>query len=322
MVTEAGANRLRDSLAPIASLVAVAVLVSPIRPFPLLAVPFALLLVAFRPREMFGLATAAVLLALVFRAGPLGTDSGWFMQRGWCLLAGGLFVGLTVLRRPRGLFDRGLGTVTLATTAITLTAMLQPGLGRALDGWMEVQIRDAAATAYAILAADPEAASSSLGDSVRAAIETWVVFQHDVYPALLALATMAALAVCWYFAGRHGEDYERPPAVREFGFRDELIWILVAGLMLLVLPLGSGAFRVGENATLFMVALYLARGGAILAWIVAAAATSAWTWVFLAVGTVLAYPFVFGAALVLGVGDTWWHLRERLAARLVDGPGR
>ena len=105
MVTEAGTNRLRDSLAPIASLVAVAVLVSPIRPFPLLAVPFALLLVAFRPREMFGLATAAVLLALVFRPGPLGTDSGWFMQRGWCLLTGGLFVGLTVLRRPRGLFD-------------------------------------------------------------------------------------------------------------------------------------------------------------------------------------------------------------------------
>jgi drug/metabolite transporter (DMT)-like permease len=206
--------------------------------------------------------------------------------------------------------------------AIALTAMLRPGFGRALDGWMEIQIREAATTAYAILAADPEASSSSIGESVRAAIETWAVFQHDVYPALLALATMAALAVGWYFAGRHGEDYERPPAVREFSFRDELIWILVAGLMLLVLPFGGSAFRVGENATLFMVALYLARGGAILAWIATAAATSGWTWVFLAVGTVLAYPFVFGAALVLGVGDTWWHLRDRLAARLADRPGR
>jgi hypothetical protein len=271
---------------------------------------------------LFGLATAVMLLVLVFRAGSLGTDSGWFMQRGWCLLTGGLFVALTAARRPRGLFDRGLGTVTLATTAIALTAMLRPGFGRALDGWMEIQIREAATTAYAILAADPEASSSSIGESVRAAIETWAVFQHDVYPALLALATMAALAVGWYFAGRHGEDYERPPAVREFSFRDELIWILVAGLMLLVLPFGGSAFRVGENATLFMVALYLARGGAILAWIATAAATSGWTWVFLAVGTVLAYPFVFGAALVLGVGDTWWHLRDRLAARLADRPGR
>ncbi len=321
-MTEAGTYRLRGSLAPITCLVAVALLVSPIRPFPLLAVPFALLLVAFRPRELFGLATAAVLLVLVFRVGPLDADSGWFMQRGWCLLTGGLFVAFTVFRRPRGLFDRGLGTVMLATTAVALTAMLQPSLGRALDSWMEEQIREAAATAYAILAADPEAASGSIGDSIRAAIETWVVFQHDVYPALLALATMAALSVGWYFAGRYGEDYERPPAVREFGFRDELVWILVAGLMLLVLPVGAGAFRIGENATLFMVALYLARGGAILAWIATAAATSAWTWVFLAVGTVLAYPFVFGAALVLGIGDTWLHLRERLAARLVDGPGR
>jgi len=301
--------------------VAVVVLVSPIRPFPLLAVPFALLLVAFRPRDLFGLTTALVLLVLVFRIGPFGTDSGWFMQRGWCLLAGGLFVGLTAVRRPRGLFDRGFGTVAIVTTAIAAAAILRPNLGRALDGWMETQIRDAATTAYAVLSADPETASSAIGDSVRAAIETWVVFQHDVYPALLALATMAALSVCWYFAGRHGEDYERPPAVREFGFRDELIWILVAGLMLLVLPLGAGAFRLGENATLFMGALYLARGGAVLGWIAASAATSAWTWVFLAIGTILAYPFVFGAALVLGLGDTWLHVRERLAARLVDGPG-
>jgi hypothetical protein len=304
------------------SLVAVAVLLSPIRPFPLLAVPFALFLLAFRPRELFGLVTAAVLLVLVFRAGTPDTGAGWFMQRGWSLLVGGLFVGLTVLRRPRGLFDRGLGTVIVATTSIVLVVLLQPALGTALDGWMEEQIREAATAAYAILAADPQTASGAIGESVRAAIETWALFQLDVYPALLALASMAALAACWYFAGRYGEDFETPPPVREFGFRDELVWILVAGLMLLVLPLGGGAFRVGENATLFMVALYLARGGAILAWIAAIGATSAWTWALLAVGAVLAYPFVFGAALVLGIGDTWLHLRERLAARQSDSSGR
>jgi hypothetical protein len=321
-VTGAGTKRLGGSLAPLACLVAVAVLLAPVRPFPLLAVPFALFLVAFRPRDLFGLATAAVLLALVFWPGPLDADSGWFMQRGWCLLAGGLFVASTVLRRPRGLFDRGLGSVTVATAAITLAAISRPAMGRALDGWMEAQIREAATTAYAILAADTKSASGSIGESIRSAIETWAVFQHDVYPALLALATMAALAACWYFAGRNGEDYETPPAVRDFGFRDELVWVLVAGLMLLVLPLGGGAFRAGENATVFMVALYLARGGAILAWIAAVAATSAWSWVFLAVGAVLAYPFVFGAALVIGIGDTWLHLRERLATRMVDRPGR
>lgn len=313
---------MRASLAPVAALVAVAVLVSPIRPFPLLAVPFALLLLAFRPRDLFGLATAAVLLALVFRPGQLELESGWFISRGWCLLAGGLFVAFSVARRPYGLFERGLASVLVATTAVAVTAWVQPAVGRALDGWMEAEIREAARTAYSMLTADPEAVAGSIGDSIRAAIETWAVFQHDVYPALLALATMAALSVCWYFAGRQGEEYERPPAAREFGFRDELVWILVIGLMLLVLPLGGGAFRIGENATLFMAALYLARGGAILVWITAAAATSAWTWILLAAGAVLAYPFVFGAALVLGIMDTWLHVRERLAARLVDGPGR
>ena len=66
-MSEAGTNRLRASLVPMACLVAVAVMLSPVRPFPLLAVPFALFLVALRPRDLFGLATAVVLLALVFR---------------------------------------------------------------------------------------------------------------------------------------------------------------------------------------------------------------------------------------------------------------
>ncbi|MGW8281992.1 MAG: hypothetical protein ACWGON_01725, partial [Gemmatimonadota bacterium] len=184
-MTESGRGRVRTSLAPVAALVAVAVLVSPIGPFPLLALPFALLLLAFRPRDLFGLATAAVLLALVFRPGQLESGSGWYMTRGWCLLAGGLFVGFSVVRRPAGLFDRGLGTVMVATTAAAVTALLQPAFGHALDGWMEAQIREAASTAYSMLAADPEAASGSIGDSIRAAIETWAVFQHDVYPALI-----------------------------------------------------------------------------------------------------------------------------------------
>ena len=59
-VSAAGTNRLRASLVPLASLVAVAVLLSPVRPFPLLAVPFALFLVAFRPRDVFGLTLSLI----------------------------------------------------------------------------------------------------------------------------------------------------------------------------------------------------------------------------------------------------------------------
>jgi hypothetical protein len=311
-----------SSLASTVALLAAALLLSPVGPFPLLAIPFALLLAAFRPKDLFGIGAAIVLLVLVFRAAAWEVDAGWYMLRGWCLLAGGLFVGATALRRPDRLLDRSFIAVAISTVLLAAGSFVWPELGPSLDGWMSDRIGDASNMAHAILLSDPQVASGALGDSISSAIDGWAAFQHDVYPALLALATMAALAVGWYFAGRQGEGYERPPPVREFGFRDGYVWLLVAGLALLVLPLGAEAFRAGENAALFMTLLYLARGGAILVWIAAAVTTSAWTWVLLAVCALLAYPFVFGAALVLGIGDTWLHLRERFAARAANGPGR
>jgi hypothetical protein len=234
----------------------------------------------------------------------------------------GLFVALSVLRAPRLLLDRAFVTVSAATGLLAALSIRWPAMGASLDGWMEEQIRHAATMARTILLSDPQVASGDFGESVGAAIDGWAMFQHDVYPALLALATMSALAVGWYFSDRRGEEVDRPPPVREFGFRDGYVWLLVIGLALLVLPLGATAFRIGENATLFMTLLYVARGGAILVWVVAAAATSAWTWALLGASVVLAYPFVFGAALLLGIGDTWLHVRERLAMRISNGPGR
>jgi hypothetical protein len=303
------------------ALLTVALFVAPVAPFPLLAIPFALLLAAFRPRDLFSLLVAAVLVLLIFRAAAGEADGGWFMVRGWSLIAGGLFVGLSVRRTPAQLLDRTFAAVACAMVLVVVAALASPDLGASMDGWMSDRIRAAATMAHTLLLADPQVASGSMGDSIGAAIERWASFQRDVYPALLALATMAALALGWYFAGRR-EGVNRPPPVREFAFRDGYVWLLVAGLALLVLPLGAGAFRLGENATLFMSMMFLARGGAILLWILTAASTSAWTWVLLGIGMVLAYPFVVGAALLIGIGDTWLHVREKLEARAAGGPGR
>ncbi|MEJ2482728.1 MAG: hypothetical protein P8049_06330 [Gemmatimonadota bacterium] len=313
-------DRNRGTLAPMLALLAVALLIAPVGPFPLLAIPFALLLLAFRPRDLFGVAAAAVLIFLVFRGVQGEVDGGWYMVRGWCLIAAGLFVGLSARGRPERLLDRSFIAVAGATLLMAVAAALRPDLGASADGWMAERIREAATMAHALLLADPAVSTGTIGDSIGTAIDRWARFQQDVYPALLALATMAALALGWYFAGRR-EDGDRPPPVRNFGFRDGYVWLLVAGLALLVLPLGGDAFRVGENATLFMTLMFLARGGAVLLWILTAATTSAWTWALLGIGMLLAYPFVFGAALVVGIGDTWLHLRERLADRAANGPG-
>lgn len=313
-------ERRGGGLAAMLVLLALAFLLSPVSTVPLLAIPFALMLVAFRPGDLFGLGASLVLLLLMFRSAGWEVDAGWFLVRGWCLVAGGLFVGLTALKRPTRLLDRAFSAVAAATVLLVAGAYGWPRLGHSIDGWMNEQIGEAAMLARAMLLSDPQLASGGLADSIGSAIDSWAGIQHDVYPALLALATMSALAFVRYLVGRQGEAHERPSAVREFGFRDGYVWLLVAGLALLVLPLGAEAFRVGENATLFMALLYLARGGAILLWIGTAATTSVWSWLLLVVGALLAYPFVVGAALVLGIGDTWLHLREKLAARTVGGP--
>lgn len=340
------------TLVPIAGLLAVAVFVAPVRPFPLLAVPFALLLLGLRTREPFGVAAALLLLALVFGPGPgPGEAGGWHFLRGWCLLAGGLFLALSSAGRPAGLLDRSLAAVGIAAAAVAALALVRPGFGATIDGWMEAQIREAATAAGALLAVEPGDAGT-LSDSMSRAIATWADVQLEIYPALLGLATTAALSVGWYFAARgagprgavegtlevaEGDDGDErarpgaaddpvarsgPPRVREFGFRDELIWVLVGGLALLVLPLGAAAFRIGENATVFMGALYLLRGAAILGWMAAAAVTSIWSWAVIVIGVVLAYPIVAGTALVMGIGDTWLHVRERMRATGVSGSGR
>lgn len=315
----------RSAVAPLAAMLGVAVLVAPARPFPLLAVPFALLLFGLRFREPFGVAAALLLMALVFGAGPgPGEAGGWHLLRGWCLLAGGLFVALCAAGHPERLLDRSLAAVGAAVGAVAALALARPSFGTALDGWMESQILEAAVAARALLAVEPAPGTESLAGSMSRAIETWAGIQLEVYPALLGLATTAALSVGWYFARRSGGDAgtEAPPRVREFAFRDGMIWVLVGGLALLVLPLGAAAFRIGENATVFMGALYLVRGAAILGWMAAAAVTSAWSWALIGVGAVLAYPVVAATALVLGIGDTWLHVRERLRAVGLNGSGR
>ena len=93
----------------------------------------------------------------------------------------------------------------------------------------------------------------------------WVTFQQDTYPAFLSLATLAGLSVAWFLAFRQRGASLAP--LREFRFTEHLVWLLIGGLMLLVLPVGTAAFRLGENATVFVGSLYLLRGVAILIWI-------------------------------------------------------
>jgi hypothetical protein len=300
-----------------ALLVAAAVLLSPISPVWLVLVPLALLLLAFRTEDWMSVAIAAVILGLGF-AGSRPGGMEWYVPRAWSLIAGGTFVAVTAARGHTGLVGRTLGAVGLALMAVLAIGAIRPGVLQAVDWWMAAEIRQAALAAGDILQQFRGNTDPDLSRQLDAAVQKWVDLQQDVYPAMLSLATLAGLGLSWFGLERLSGSVRSPGPVRDFRFSDQLIWLLIGGLMLLVLPLGGFAFRLGENATLFMGGLYLLRGTAILMWIGAAAATSVWTAALLTLAALFLYPFVLGTALVLGVSDTWLDLRARLSRAKAD----
>src|SRR5690606_25169464 len=106
-----------------------------------------------------------------------------------------------------------------------------------------------------------ERMGSEMSDALFRAVE----LQALVFPALLALASVAALAVAWWGYRRMSGGGPRPLApLREFRFHDGLVWLLVIGIALLVLPVDGIADRAGSNLLTFMAALYALRGLAVL----------------------------------------------------------
>lgn len=311
-MTERGWTLTRASL-----LVMATVLLSPMSPVWLVFVPFALLLLAFRTEDWMSVAVAAVILGLGF-AGSRPSGMEWYVPRAWSLIAGGAFVAVSAARSRSGLVSRSLWAIGVTLSVVLMIGLARPGVLQGVNWWMAAEIRQAALVAGGIMERLQGSADPELRRQLEMAVQRWVEFQQDVYPAMLSLATVAAFGVAWFGFERLSGRFLSPGPIREFRFSDHLIWLLIGGLCLLVLPMGGVAFRVGENATLFMGGLYLLRGAAILLWIGAAAATSVWSGVLLVLAALFLYPVVLGTALVLGLSDTWMDLRARLSRARAD----
>ena len=110
---------------------------------------------------------------------------------------------------------------------------------------------------------------------------------------------------------------EKPPIgpLTGFRFNDHLIWIMLAGVVLVLAPVGQIAERVGSNAVFFMSALYVLRGLAVVFTLfdgISILAGVIGGLVALVLTPILV--MLLAAALALGVGDTWLNVRERIRA--------
>lgn len=308
MDPQEGAGRGRWGTA--AALVVAAMLFSVLDWLLLLVVALSALLLVLPPRRLAPAALGAVGLAGALawpgEAGVVGT-----VTLVWAAAVVAGFVLATVARPAWPFFPRALSALGAAAAGVGAW-LAGTGTWRVLDGRVQRDVREATAQVTAQLTGQAPADASWV-EPLTTALKVAAEAQWSVFPALAALQTLAGLALAWWLFARyasHGGRWPQLGALREFRFSDHLVWIAIAGLVLLLLPLGAAGARAGANALVLMGGLYALRG--IGVFLHATRVSPAVATLFIGVFALSPLShFVLVAALLVGLGDTWLDLRRR-----------
>jgi hypothetical protein len=227
----------------------------------------------------------------------------------YIVLASGAFVSL-VLLRPDTILRQALRSIALAGAATAL--LIQATWGSPAWGALSWEAtRYASITMRTIVEVAPDAFP---------VYEPMVRFISITWPGMLALQTLAGLALAWQLNRRIAAltPGESAPLMRfkDFVIGDGWVWGIVAWLGVLILPVSSVLHVAGTNVGLVAGTLYVLRGAAIVATFAEAFGVSAVTLVLVAAAAAaLALPLVFvlPGLCTLGITDTWYQYRRRLA---------
>jgi hypothetical protein len=281
------------------ALMLVAASFSVFNPVPLVVIPLGLFLLALAPKAPRMLLVAAALVAVAVM-GP--RETMWYVERGWALLLAGWFV-VVVVAWPRASFTGRAVAATAAAMASAAAIIAARGAWAVLDHTIAEHYRDVADMVGRVwpgAAIDAETMVAWAGE-----------FPARLFPGLTAVGSVAALAVAWWAFGRLSGLGRPLGSLKEFRFPDALVWLLIAGLALLLIPIAGWAPRLGSNLLVFIGALYALRGLAVMVGLVLAmVGSNVAVLVVLTVVAVLLYPIVVAGTLLLGVTDTWLDLRS------------
>jgi hypothetical protein len=264
--------------------------------------------------------------------------------RGWALTLGASF-GLVGLASPRqSLLTRALGTIGLAALVTTagfttrttggstlfdgpaqmLSQEYQRRLGESLQSWRSrsdteawrgfakrfPEAADRATRMENLLVALTEPISGA--GSARGLIPGPLV---SIAPALLALESLLALGLGWAAYHRLSRVRIGPPlgALRDVRFNDQLVWGVVVGVTVLLLPTLAEWRTIGANLLCFFGSLYAFRGAGVLTWWIpdrlAVPALLVLVVLVPILGPVWGVLAVLAVTFGLGLGDTWRDFR-------------
>jgi hypothetical protein len=160
---------------------------------------------------------------------------------------------------------------------------------------------------------------------VEVAPDTFMIYEPMVrfvsltWPGMLALQTLAGLALAWHLYRRvaFARAVVTATSFKDFRMGDGWVWGIVAWLGVLILPVSSTLHVAGTNLGLIASVLYVLRGAAIVVTFAEAFGVSVVALVIMAgLAAALAVPllFVLPGLCTLGITDTWYQYRRRLAA--------
>lgn len=278
-----------------------------VQPAVLVGLPLALLLLSGRSASSVAFPVLLVAALFVFTG---SRDALWFAERAWAVLLAGSFAAATWLAPQWRLTARALVAVA-ASAGVSAVVLAFEVYGWAVVDWsIEGRLREAlGAWAQAV---EVLGRGDALSPAFTSAIYRTLELQARVFPAMVALESMAALGVAWWLYRRlTRNDHGALAPLAEFRFNDHLVWVLITGLALLVVQVGDGVARVGINLAVFMGALYGLRGLGVLLGV--SGGLTLFGGAMLVIGILFAAPVVIGVAVLLGLADTWLDVRARVA---------
>jgi hypothetical protein len=279
----------------------------------LVAFPFLLLTMVLGLGRLS--AAVATVLAVIVAVGVPVPEGVWYLERAWAVVLAGWFVVLTMQWPESRFFPRALGAVGATGAVVGLLLVVQPGTW-SMVSWVitDGMMRSVSLMDQMVIALDPEAPISV--SDLNWAFEA-TAMRGRLFPALLGLSSLSGLAVAWwaYMRLAAGSRLGLGP-LRDFRFNDNLVWLLLVGLALIVLGVGEGWTSAGGNAVMFMGGLYALRGAAVLLFL-NGGVTGLGILFFVVGSLVLGRVLIMGVlmgTLLVGVGDTWLDLRARAEA--------
>lgn len=288
----------------------------------LVAVVAACSVVAWKSGGRLSLALVWVAIAgvmLTSTVGPVDSPYNW-MARGWTLLLAASFGLVSIIVTSEPFFPRALSSLAVATSLAFALVLVSPAGPTRVGNAMASEYNrrnDQSIAALRQVSTQPgwkkivkgSPALTRLTEESEVQLAGIPKWSTILMPALLALESLAALALGWALFHRMSSVALGPSLgkLRDFRFNDHLVWGVAVGASVYLLEAFAEGRNAGLNLLLFFGVLYVLRGVGILAWMSRGRAMT----VLLVAMTVLAWPLVTAVAFGIGLGDTWLDLRTR-----------